>query len=109
MSNGQIDFPKSWELMPVGDAVISISTNGKKIPQKQYIANGMIPIIDQGQDYIGGYTDNIDMIVECELPVIVFGDHTRIVKYVNTIFAPGSDGVKILQPQRFFNPKLLLI
>lgn len=107
MSNGQIDFPKSWELMPVGDAVISISTNGKKIPQKQYIANGMIPIIDQGQDYIGGYTDNIDMIVECELPVIVFGDHTRIVKYVNTIFAPGADGVKILQPQRFFNPKLL--
>lgn len=107
MSNSEIDFPKSWEIMPVSDAVISISTNGKKIPQKQYIANGNLPIIDQGQDYIGGYTDNMDMKVECELPVIVFGDHTRIVKYVNTIFAPGADGVKILQPQRFFNPRLL--
>lgn len=107
MNNSEINFPDSWIAIPVSDAVISISTNGKKIPQKQYIPNGSLPVIDQGQDYIGGYTDNMAMKVECELPVIVFGDHTRIVKYVNIAFAPGADGVKVLQPQKFIYPKLL--
>ena len=43
----------------------------------------------------------------CVLPVIVFGDHTRVVKLVNTAFAPGADGVKVLQPSAGILPKLL--
>lgn len=107
MNNDEINFPQSWVAIPVSDSVISISTNGKKIPQKQYIPSGSLPVIDQGQDYIGGFTDDIAMKIECELPVIVFGDHTRIVKYVNRAFAAGADGVKVLQPQKFIYPKLL--
>lgn len=37
----------------------------------------------------------------------MFGDHTRIVKYVNRPFAAGADGVKILQPEQFYNSRLL--
>ncbi len=100
-------FPESWLAMTLSDAVINIAITDKKIPQKEYLREGAIPIIDQGQNYIGGYTDEKEKVVDCELPTIVFGDHTRAVKFVNRPFAPGADGVKIMQPQRFFNPRLL--
>lgn len=58
-----------------------------KIKQKQYIENGRLPVIDQGSKLIGGYSDDEEKIVKCNLPVIVFGDHTKCVKYVNFPFA----------------------
>lgn len=76
---------------------ISISPD-KKIKQKDYLKQGQIAIIDQGQLLIGGYTDDDNMVVPCELPVIVFGDHTRVVKYISFPFGAGADGIKVLQP-----------
>lgn len=102
-----MELPNSWTSIIFSDAVINISTTGKKIPQKDYLDSGSYPIIDQGQEYVGGYTESKEILIECELPIIIFGDHTRIVKYVNQPFAVGADGVKVLQPQKFYNPKLL--
>ena len=99
-------LPGSWECISVGEAVDSISTIGKKIPQKLYLKSGTYPVIDQGRPYIGGYTNDESKLLDCPLPVIVFGDHTRTVKYVNQPFAPGADGVKVLRPHPFFVPKL---
>mgnify|MGYP000582511923 FL=1 len=101
------DFPASWVLLPVSEAVRNITLTDKKIPQKNYLPSGKFPVFDQGQDYVGGYTDDAAMVVDCDLPVIVFGDHTRAVKLVNTAFAPGADGVKVLQPSACISPKLL--
>lgn len=70
----------------------------KKIKQKQYLNNGLIPIIDQGQHVIAGYTDDLEKKIDCDYPVIVFGDHTRCVKLVNFPFAPGADGIKVIKP-----------
>ena len=100
------DFPNSWVLLPVSDAVRNITITDKKIPQKSYLPSGYFPIFDQGQEYVGGYTNDAEKVVDCQLPVIVFGDHTRAIKYVKTPFAPGADGVKILQPLGFFSPSL---
>ena len=100
-------LPKSWATIPLSDAVINIAITDKKIPQKEYLSEGSYPVFDQGQDYIGGYSDNKDKLVNCALPVLVFGDHTRVLKFVNQPFAPGADGIKVLQPQHFYNPRLL--
>lgn len=70
----------------------------KKTKQKDYLKNGRLAIVDQGHDLIGGYTDDVSMSVCCKLPVIVFGDHTRAVKYITFPFGAGADGIKILQP-----------
>ena len=32
------------------------------------------------------------------MPVIVFGDHTRVVKYIDFPFVIGADGTKFLKP-----------
>lgn len=70
----------------------------KKTKQKQYLSSGVLPIIDQGQQIIGGYTDDISKKIDCDLPVIVFGDHTRCVKLIKFAFAPGADGIKVVGP-----------
>ena len=53
-------------------------------------------IIDQGQTQIAGYTDCEDGLFE-EVPVVIFGDHTRVIKYVDEPFFLGADGVKVLR------------
>lgn len=78
-----------------------------KIKQKQYIENGRLPVIDQGSKLIGGYSDDEEKIVKCNLPVIVFGDHTKCVKYVNFPFCAGADGIKVLKPKEDCSEKYL--
>ena len=85
---------------------VSISPE-KKTKQKDYLPKGQLPIIDQGQQLIGGYTDNLDLQLSCNLPVIVFGDHTRAVKYVDFPFGAGADGIKVLEPAEGIYPKFL--
>ena len=79
----------------------------KKTKQKDYLKKGRLPIVDQGQSLVGGYTDDANMTVECELPVIVFGDHTRAVKYITFPFGAGADGIKVLQPKENILPLFL--
>ena len=85
---------------------VSISPE-KKTKQKDYLPKGQLPIIDKGQQLIGGYTDNLDLQLSCNLPVIVFGDHTRVVKYVDFPFGAGADGIKVLEPVEGIYPKFL--
>ncbi len=85
---------------------IPISPN-KKTKQKNYQKKGLLAIIDQGQDLIGGYTNDAGMTVNCDLPVIVFGDHTRAVKYITFPFGAGADGIKVLQPKGCILPLYL--
>lgn len=85
---------------------VSLSAQ-KKTKQKEYLSNGVLPIIDQGHEYIGGYTNDLSKKVDCKLPVIVFGDHTKAVKYINFPFGAGADGIKVLQPEKNINPLYL--
>lgn len=69
---------------------------GVKVQTSEYGKQGKYIIIDQGQSQIAGYTDREEGVFE-ELPVIVFGDHTRTIKYVDKPFFLGADGVKVLR------------
>lgn len=84
-----------------------ITRLGKKILSNSYLNEGKIPIIDQGKEFIAGYS-NEETGAITDLPVIVFGDHTRILKYVDVPFLLGADGVKVLSCKRSdFNTKYL--
>lgn len=69
---------------------------GYKIQSSEYLPSGKYPIIDQGQAQIVGYT-NLENGLFTDVPAIIFGDHTRIVKYVDSPFFLGADGVKVLK------------
>ena len=94
-----------WEMIPFTSAVDVMSDEGKRLKQRDYLEQGNIPVIDQGEAFIGGYTNDEGMAYKGELPVIIFGDHTRRIKLVNQPFAVGADGVKILKPKPFYRPK----
>ena len=92
MTQQELELPKGWVETEFKKTVKSIPLTGKKLKQKEYLQSGKFPVIDQGQDFIGGFTDKKDLVVECKLPIIVFGDHTKTVKFVNQNFVAGADG-----------------
>ena len=84
-----------------------VTKEGTKIPQEKYLQNGLYPVIDQGRQAVAGRWDSDDGIFK-EGPAIVFGDHTRAIKYIEEPFFIGADGVKILRPVNpQDNPKYL--
>lgn len=70
--------------------------NVTKIPKNEYKKSGIIPIIDQGKEFIAGYTDYCKS-KKIESTRIIFGDHTRIIKFVDFEAYIGADGVKVLK------------
>ena len=98
---------RDWKELQFSECVNKISIK-HKIKQKHYLKNGKYPIIDQGQNFISGYS-NDELTINIKKPVIVFGDHTRCFKFVDFDFIAGADGIKILEPKEFFNEKLFFI
>ncbi len=77
-----------------------------KILRKEFLEKGKFPIISQEQDFINGYWDKeTDIFYAKNYPVVIFGDHTKILKYVDFDFVLGADGVKILKPKDLIDPK----
>ena len=104
--NNSTEFPKNWEKTTVGKVITKVSLSGKKIKKGDYELEGKLPVIDQGSSFIGGYTNDEELKIECELPVIVFGDHTKAIKYVDFDFVGGADGIKVIKSQEMYHPKL---
>lgn len=101
------NLPIDWKWVKLDEISDKISLNKIKIKQKDYLQEGKFPVVDQGQDLIGGYFNDEKLIVPKEPPYIVFGDHTKIKKFINFKFIPGADGVKVLKPKEIIDPKFL--
>jgi hypothetical protein len=76
-----------------------------KIKRDDYRQSGKYPVVDQGENLIAGYIDDEQKLYRGDLPVVIFGDHTRILKYIDFPFAFGADGIKILRPHAILLPK----
>lgn len=73
-----------------------VTKTATKIPQSEYLSKGLYPIYDQGKDVVGGYSNRNDGIAN-DYPYICFGDHTRVIKYIDSPCFIGADGVKLLK------------
>lgn len=99
-------LPEEWLVVTVSEAVIR-KPHVPKVKRSEYSPIGKIPVIDQGQQFIAGFVDEAKPYSE-ELPVIVFGDHTRVLKYVDFPFVAGADGTQVLLPNKaLFYPLFL--
>ena len=78
-----------------------------KLQSSNYQENGKYPIVSQEDCLISGYWDKEDDVFRLVKPIVVFGDHTRILKYIDFDFVLGADGVKILQPTDDIKAKFL--
>ena len=75
------------------------TSSATKIPASEYKLVGKYPIFDQSQDcIIAGYSDSKDGVCE-HYPAVLFGDHSRVIKFIDEPFFIGADGVKIIKPK----------
>ena len=90
------------------DIVQDKSGGNQKLPQELFLTKGDYPVVDQGKKFIAGYIKDKDYLVKStDLPVIVFGDHTKAIKFIDFPFAMGADGVKVLKPKAECDTKYL--
>ena len=95
----KINSPGHWEILSFTDCLKKVKTKRKpSIPKRDYQESGEFPVIDQGASFIAGWTDSPESVISDNLPVVIFGDHTRIFKYVDFPFALGADGTQLLYP-----------
>jgi type I restriction enzyme S subunit len=88
----------AWPLANFSDVFNRINLRGKKLPTSQFGLAGSWPVVDQSQRPIAGYSDESSLVLRVPMDgVIVFGDHTRQVKFVGSDFIPGADGVQVLE------------
>ena len=100
MTSTRTEVPSRWAKSRFTE--LAVRRSGVKIPKASksiYQTNGKFPVVDQGQDMVTGFVDDDELQFPGQLPVIVFGDHTRIFKYVDFPFVPGADGTQIITPR----------
>lgn len=95
---------EGWKLIAFPLCIEKINTT-TKLQSSCYGEFGAYPIVSQEKELISGYWDKHEDLFCHKTPVTIFGDHTMVVKYVDFDFVIGADGVKILQPKPFLNPK----
>ena len=98
---------ESWPLLHFEKCIKPTKCKYSKLKKKAIHSRGRIPVIDQGEGFIAGYTDDLIHIYPESLPVIIFGDHTRRIKYIDFEFAVGADGTKILHAIDLLEPRFL--
>ena len=91
----KVQEENGWKLYKFDDILIDDTRNAIKIKKELYLEYGEYPIIDQGKNELAGYTNEVEGIYKEE--ALVFGDHTRIIKYIDFPIFLGADGVKLLK------------
>ncbi|MDB4745033.1 restriction endonuclease subunit S, partial [Verrucomicrobia bacterium] len=108
ISEDELPFsiPDTWSFIRLPESYYLISPGKKKLKSSEINEAGKHPVIDQGAKHISGYHNDSSLLTRIPNPVIVFGDHTRNIKFVDHDFIAGADGTKILCPYvidpRFF-------
>jgi len=103
------ELPRGWVTSNLEGITTAVSTNGKKVKTKDAQTAGEFPVIDQGAAECAGYLDDESLVIHASVdqPIVLFGDHTRIVKYIERDFIPGADGTKLIQAKSGIQPKYL--
>ena len=82
--------------LPFSKVLTDSTKKFTKIKKQDYLDNGKYKIVDQGKDFICGYTNNTQLVNFDDSPVVIFGDHTKVFKFIDFPLAIGADGVKVL-------------
>jgi type I restriction enzyme S subunit len=95
-----------WEVLPFESVVSSRGSGACGLPQKEWLEEGLFPVIGQGTGDIEGWTNREDLVIHPEPSLVLYGGHTRRAKHVVAPFVAGPN-VKILVPSADINSKFL--
>ena len=83
---------QGWGIRPFEKCIEKVKYT-TKIATCDYSTMGAYPVVSQEEEYISGYWNNAEDVFKVSKPVVIFGDHTRVLKYVDFDFVLGADGV----------------
>lgn len=95
MSNVIFAEADKWEQKPFLEVFSTVSDKPYQVTTREYYDSGSYEVVDQGKNEIVGYNSDESKVFN-SVPIIVYGDHTTTIKYRNTPFIVGGDGVKLL-------------
>ena len=98
---------EGWEYKKFENCIVK-SPKLKQVKKEAYNNGSQYPIISQEEKFISGYCDDESMVCHIDRPIVVFGDHTRVLKYIDFDFVVGADGVKVIIPIKSIDSKFLL-
>ncbi len=101
-----IPINSEYRMMKISDLIQTVIPP-KKIASSDYSEEGALPIIDQSQMAIAGWSNDLDASVYSPDGLVVFGDHTCCIKFADFPFVQGADGIKILKTNELIIPKFL--
>jgi type I restriction enzyme S subunit len=96
---------EGWASCPLGNLVILQNNKAKQVKSTEYTTVGSYPIVDQSSDFICGYHDDSTKVIDTNLPITVFGDHTRHTKFIYFPFIAGADGTQLLKSKQEIEDK----
>jgi len=95
-------FCEKWKYSSFNELYRVANDKSKQVGKSKYSLVGNTPIVDQGKSLVAGYVDTNSPYED--IPVIIFGDHTRAVKWIDFPFALGADGTQALKPTAILDP-----
>lgn len=90
------EIPDSWKWVKIEQITIFVGNKKNQILTKELKDFGKYPAVSQGQNLIDGYSDDEDKVIS-DIPLIMFGDHTRNVKFIDFPFVINADGTKFFK------------
>lgn len=100
-------LPSGWCWTTFAELIRDVTHSNRKLPESEYASSGTLPVIDQGEQPVGGYTDRSELAHPGPYPLVIFGDHTRCVKLQRSTFVQGADGVKVFAPSGLVNERFV--
>ena len=92
------EIPDSWEWVRLSSAITNIPSKSFQINTKKILDSGLYPVVSQSMNFIDGFSNETNKVLRLENPILLFGDHTRVLKLINFDFIVGADGTKLLLP-----------
>jgi type I restriction enzyme S subunit len=94
----EFDIPGQWKIAHIETISRIIPAKQYQILESQVLQSGRFPVVSQSKSYSIGYSNEAEKVFRHDNPVVIFGDHTTEVKYIEFDFVVGADGVKIFEP-----------
>ncbi|MFM5630237.1 restriction endonuclease subunit S [Aeromonas veronii] len=98
-------LPAGWEWSSFDYIFSTKGFSVGKVKSSEVSHEGLVPVVDQSQIFIAGYSDCVEQTFSGKLPVLIYGDHTNCVKFVDFEFICGADGTKVLAIEDNIHPK----
>ena len=91
------EIPKNWKWVRLTSIYFQVGNKDKQIQSNELLSKGDFPAISQGKKYIDGWCNDTNKVID-NVPLVLFGDHTKNVKYIDTPFVVCADGTQLLKP-----------